>query len=249
MTDFNEKILIGTITLIIGIVAKHIWDKYINRITKLKYSIWHNYIGSSIEDVKFGSVKLLYNSKELTNLYSSNVLIKNETGRDLNDLELNISCDFNSAILVSHGRNLNSIKELKFTDEYAKIIEQNDPDNLANIYTRRDYKIPVINRGDPIQITLLTTNFNNNQPVLFVSTEHKGVKLKYYIEPIKVMGVSQLTSVIIGLLVSIGVCFPIYFLINNYFLVISIALINGWIASLYGVIVLKSKEKIIKMFE
>lgn len=90
MTDFTEKILIGTITLVIGIVIKHIWDKYINRITKLKYSIWHNYIGSSIEDVKFGSVKLLYNQNELQNLYASNVIIKNETGKDLNDLELNM---------------------------------------------------------------------------------------------------------------------------------------------------------------
>jgi hypothetical protein len=249
MTDFTEKILIGTFTLIIGIVIKHIWDKYINRITKLKYSIWHNYIGSSIEDVKFGSVKLLYNQNELQNLYTSNVIIKNETGKDLNDLELNISCDNQSLILVSHGRNTNSIKELEFTDYYASIIEQNDPANANYIYTRRDYMIPVINRGDSIEITLLTTNFNNQRPVLFVTSEHKGVKLKYYIEPIKLMGVSQLTSTLLGLIISVIICVPIYYFICNKTLIIALTLLNGWIASLYGVMILKINDWIKKLLE
>jgi len=249
MTDFTEKILIGAITLIIGIVIKHIWDRYINRITKLKYSIWHNYIGSSIEDVKFGSVKLLYNQNELKNLYASNVILKNETGKDLNDLELNISCDNQSLILVSHGRNTNSIKELEFTDTYASIIEQNNPDNANYIYTRRDYKIPIINRGDTIEITLLTTKFNTQRPVLFVTSEHKGVKLKYYIEPIKLLGVSQLTSTLLGLIISVIICVPIYYFINDKTLIIALTLLNGWIASLYGVMILKINNWMKKILE
>lgn len=249
MTSFNEKILLGTITLIIGIIIKHIWDKYLNRVTKLKYSIWHNYIGSSIEDVKFGSVKLLYNQNELQNLYSSNVIIKNETGKDLSDLELNISCDNGSLILVSHGRNTSSIKELEFTDTYAEIINQNNPDDANFIYTRRDYKIPVINRGDTIEITLLTTNFNNQRPVLYASTEQKGVKLKYYLEPIKLLGVSQLSSTLIGLIASILICIPIYSIISNTTLIIVLTLLNGWIASLYGVLILKFNNWIKKLLE
>lgn len=249
MTDFQEKIILGVITLVIGIVIKHFWDKYLNRITKLKYSIWHNYIGSSIEDVKFGSVKLLYNDNELKNLYSSNVIIKNETGKDLNDLELNISCDNQSLILVSHGKNTNSIKELEFTEEYAGIIEENNPDNSAFIYTRRDYVIPIINRGDNIQITLLTTNFENQMPHLFVSSEHKGVKLKYFIEPVKLLGVAQTTSSIIGLITSVIVCIPIFMYVNNTAAVIILTLLNGWVASLYGVIILKVKKWIKKQFE
>jgi hypothetical protein len=239
MTDFTEKIIIGTITLIIGIIVKHYWDKYHNRISRLKYSIWHNYIGSSIEDVKFGSVRLLYNNNDLKNLYSSNVIIKNETGKDLSDLELNISCVNQNLILVSHGRVIGSIKELEFTDSYSEIIEQNNPDNNEYIYTRRDYKIPVINRGDTIEITLLTTSFNNQKPYLFVSTEHKGVKLKYYLEPLKTMGVPQLQSSLIGVLISLFVCYPIYQFVHNQYLLIGLILLNGWIASLYGVAILK----------
>jgi len=249
MTEFSEKILIGTITLVIGIIMKYIWDKYINRITKLKYSIWHNYIGSSIEDVKFGSVKLLYNQNELQNLYSSNVIIKNETGRDLNNIELNISCDDYSLILVSHGRNKDSIKELEFTDKYTSIIEKNNPSDSDYIYKRRDYKIPVINRGDIIEITLLTTNFNNQRPVLFVSSEHIGVKLKYYIEPIKLMGVSQISSSFIGLIISIVLCLLINFFVFNKSAVIFLSLFNGWIATFYGIAILKIIKWIKKQIE
>lgn len=249
MTDFNEKIIIGTITLVIGILIKHFWDKYINRITRLKYSIWHNYIGSSIEDVKFGSVKLLYNDTELRNLYASNVIIKNETGKDLNDLELNISCNPGSLILVSHGRNSNSIKELEFSDGYSEIIARNNPDDATYIYTRRDYKIPVINRGDVIEITLLTTNFNSDRPVLFVTSEHKGVKLKYYVEPIKLMGVPQTTSVFTGLVASLFLCIPLFYFISNIPLLIGLSLLNGWIASLYGVIILRIYKWLQKLLE
>jgi len=249
MTEFGEKILIGTITLVVGIMIKHVWDKYINRITRLKYSIWHNYIGSSIEDVKFGSVKLLYNNTELRNLYASNVVVKNDTGKDLNDLELNISCNIQSLILVSHGRNSNSIKELEFTSEYNDIIERNNPDDATYIYTRRDYKIPVINRGDKIEITLLTTNFNNERPLLFVTTEHKGVKLKYYIEPIKLLGVSQNSSVLVGLAASLIICIPIFYYINANSLIIVLTLLNGWIASLYGVAILRVYNWIKRLFE
>ncbi len=249
MTEFQTKILIGIITLIVGVIIKHFWDKYINRITKLKYSIWHNYIGSSIEDVKFGSVKLLYNENELKNLYSSNVIIKNDTGKDLSDLELNISCDNQSLILVSHGKNTNSLKEFEFTETYANIIEQNNPDNSAFVYTNRDYKIPVINRGDTIEITLLTTNFQNQCPHLFASTEHKGVKLKYYLEPVKLLGVSQNSSTIIGLIVSIILCFAIFNFTNSIELIIVLTLLNGWIASLYGVFILKGKNWIKRQIE
>jgi len=249
MTEFTEKIIIGSITLIIGIILKHIWDKYINRITKLKYSIWHNYIGSSIDDVKFGSVKLLYNDSELKNLYSSNVIIKNETGKDLSDIELNISCDNQSLILVSHGRNVNSIKELEFTEKYSEIINNNNPNDATYIYTRRDYVIPVINRGDTIEITLLTTNYAKQKPFLFVTTEHKGVKLKYYIEQIKLMGVSQSHSTIIGLITSLIICTPIYYFIDSKLLIIALILLNGWISSLYGVIILKTSNWLKRIIE
>jgi hypothetical protein len=249
MTEFNEKVLIGTITLIIGIAIKHIWDKYINRITRIKYSIWHNYIGSSLEDVKFGSVKLLYNNTELKNLYASNVILKNETGKDVNDLELNISCNNGSLILVSHGRNSNSIKELEFTSNYREIIDRNIPDDATYIYTRRDYKIPVINRGDVIEITLLTTNLNNERPLLFVTSEHKGVKLKFYIEPIKLLGVPQNTSVFTGMAASLILCIPIFYYVKYIPLLIVLSLLNGWIASLYGVVILRIFKWLKRLFE
>lgn len=249
MNELQGKILVGITTLIIGFIINQIWNKYKSRITKLKYSIWHNYLGSSMEDVKFGSVKLLYNENEIKNLYSSNVVIKNDTGKDVDNLELNITCDDQSLILVSNGKNLNSIKELSLTENYTNIAENNDPDDQTYIYTHRDYVIPVINRGDSIEITLLTTNFENKRPFLHVTSEHKGVKLKYFLEPVKLLGVSQNSSTLIGLIISLIVCYPILYFFENPILIIALALFNGWTASLYGVFILKTKYWINKQFE
>ncbi|MBI0399300.1 hypothetical protein [Cyclobacterium marinum] len=249
MTDFSEKILIGFITLVLGVIVKHFWDKIVNRVSKLQYSIWHNYVGSSIEDLKFGSVKLLYNDNELKNLYASNVHLLNSSGKDLDDIELNITCDQNSLIMVSHGQRNRSLNELEFTDKYLKELQSVNKDNQAYVYSRRDYKIPVLNRGDSISITLLTTNFVGEMPFLNVGTDHKGVNLKYFTEQQKLFGVSQAKSVIIGILISIVLCYPIFQYFESKPILISVALLNGWIASIYGILALKLSKWLRNLFE
>ena len=248
MTPLLEKLTLGVGSLIIGIVFNHFWNKYVNKVSHLAFSIWHSYIGSSFEDVNYGSVKLSYNNSEVKNLYSSKIEIRNNSNKDIADLELNISCNDGSLILVSHGKNVNSIKELRFTDSYFRLLEKVSPDNALIIYTHRDYIVPVINRGDRVEINLLMTNTNAIKPILYVTCEHKGIKLKYFSDQPKLFGVPQKESVIIGLVIAIFLCLPIYFLIDNHIIILTLTFLNGLISSIYGVLSLKLNEKIKKVF-
>lgn len=249
MTDFTEKIIIGVVTLIVGIVAKHLWDKIVNKVARLHFQILHSYVGSSIEDAKFGSVKLLYNENSVKNLYSSSVIVSNNSNRDIDDLELNISCDKDSLILVSHGQNTSSLNELEFAEKYLTELQNVTPENQQYVYTRRDYIVPVLNRGDKLTITLLTTNFESRQPVLFVGTDHKGVRLEYFIEPPMLFGVSQTKSAVIGVAVSAALCLLIFKFIDHKLLVIFLSVLNGWVATFYGIAILKVNNWINKAFE
>lgn len=208
--------------------------------------VWHQYIGSSVEDINFGSVKLLYNNQDVTNLYSSTLIITNNSGKNVTNLELLITCDQTSLILVSHAKNRNGIKNLSFTESFSDSIEKHLDENRLYFHQRRDYFIPVINKGDTIDVTLLTTNTDGLQPTIFANTEHEGVKLIFHTEPDKLFGVPQTTSALIGIFVSIVLCLPIYLYIDSTLLLIILSLLNGWIAQLWGVIILKLNQQLIR---
>ncbi len=73
----KDKIFIPLITFLLGVFVTHIWNKFKNRIKLLKYTVWHQYLGMSIDDARFGSLKLLYNNNPIKNLYLSRVILLN----------------------------------------------------------------------------------------------------------------------------------------------------------------------------
>ncbi len=235
----KEKILISTITFILGIFIKHIWDKFKNRISELKYTVWHRYLGGTIDDSRFGSLKLLYNDKPIKNLYMSTILLSNESNRDLSDLELNIICDSNSAILISYGKNRASLNELLFTDKYNAVLVNRKPEDLEFIFKRRDYKLPVLNRGDKVDVTLLTTNNKGIQPVITISCDYPGVKMKYAVVLSELFGESQRQSALLGIIVALLLCIPIIMLIPSKIISVLITLFISIFASLIGVMLIK----------
>lgn len=243
----KEKIIIGFATFILGACFNHVWDKFRKRTLLLKYTVWHYPLGTSGHDPRFGSVKLLYNDNPVNNLFMSTILLSNENNKDLTNLELNIVCDQESMIIISHGRNKSSLNDLTFTDKYTQVLVSNKPESLGYIITRRDYKIPVLNRGDKIDIVLLTTNRQGKQPVLTVSCDYPGVRIKYAQVYQELFGEPLPQSALLGSLIALLLCGPIIFFVGNKTIAIWVAVVLGLFASMLGVVVRKACKFIVKM--
>src|SRR5947209_8689591 len=157
---------------VLGALTHHVWTRFKTRITVLPYQIEHRYLGGSADDAYFGTLKVLHNDTEVRNVYMSSVTFKNESSRDLHDLELNIAAtDSQTAILVSYGKLTSSLKYLPFTDEFEKKLKQAAKGAQVVLWNHRDYKIPVLNRGDGVTVELLTTHGGGQQPSLTVGCD------------------------------------------------------------------------------
>jgi len=245
----KEEILIPLGTFILGLFINHIWEKFKKRISLVKYTVWHLFLGGSADDPRFGSLKLLYNDRPVRNLYMSRVLLSNESNRDLSNVELNVVSDRDSAILVSHGRNMSSLNDLSFTDKYTKVLSELKPENMEYIFGRRDYKLPVLNRGDKVEISLLLTNFKSMQPNITVSCDYPGVKMKYARVFPELFGEPQIHSALLGTLIALLLCVLIIFLIHSKTIAVLLAAFICLFASLLGVLARKICKLIIKILE
>jgi hypothetical protein len=224
----ENNITVPILTFIIGVILKHLWDRFIRRISIINYTMSHHYLGSSSEDPLFGSVKVLYNGNDVKNLYNIFITLSNEGGRDLTNLELNLSCDVQSAILISYASKKSSLNQLEFTEKYSKILGSDNPDLVSLKFHRRDYIIPVLNRGQQIDVLLLMTNFGGNKPEVFVGCDHTGVKMRLRKLPPQVLfGESLRLSSFIGLIFALILCY----LLSISSLSLSVV---AWLAFLIG---------------
>lgn len=240
----TEKIIIGFISLVLGIIIKNIWDKLKNRIAILNYTIDFLYLGATEEDPLFGSVKILYNNSPAENLYMATFTLENNSNRDLSDFELNIVSYDNTLMIVSHGYNINSTKNLLFTDNYSQMLRDGQSEHLSYLTTHRDYHIPIFNRGDKILINILTTNLNRVKPNISASIEVPGVRMKYAKPVQKIFGEPLQISSLLGILIAVLLTIITANYINNLTVVLAVTLFLGLAASLLGVIA----RKILRLF-
>ncbi|MCK4672769.1 hypothetical protein KAT67_02170 [candidate division WOR-3 bacterium] len=228
-----QIILFSFITFVLGIIITHLWTKYKTRIKKIKYNVQYQYLGASVDDTRFGSVKLLYNDKPIKCLYNAKVLLSNESHHDISDMEINIVCDPDSTIILSFGRNTSSFNELAFTKDYGKVL--NEGKNLVYIFTRRDYMLPVLNRGDKVEILLLMTNVHNKQPIVEVNCDYAGVRMKYSPKaPYELFGESLQHCSLLGSFITLLLCISIVLFIGNRVIAVFLAAVIALFASLVG---------------
>lgn len=245
----QNNIIISVLTFIIGIIIKHLWDRFIRRTTIINYTTSYHYLGSSTEDPLFGSVKVLYNGSDVKNLYNVFITLSNESSRDLTELEINMNCDLQSAILISYASKKDSLKQLDFTESYSKILQSDDPSTISLKFHKRDYIIPVLNRGQQIDILLLATNFEGNMPKISVGCDHEGVKMRMKkLPPQLLFGESVRLSALIGLIFALILCYLVSISSITLTLATWLGFLIGAFASLIGWLVIKLYRLIRKVF-
>lgn len=200
----------------------------------------HQNLGLSEDNPLFGSVKISHNDVPAKSLFISSVILTNDSNRDITGIQIDISCDQQSLILVAHGSNLSTLKYLNFSDKYTKMLTDDHPINDLSMFRFREFAVPVFNRGDQVMISALVSNDVGTQPNVTVSCEHPGVKLRIQKRPPQIIfGESSPIAFLIGILLSIIAC---YFLIESGVSVhtgVWISFVLGTTCTVIGVIIIK----------
>jgi hypothetical protein len=213
-----------------------------NGLKTITYTVNHQGVAFSSNDPIFGSIQVMWHQSNVVNLYISTIEITNNTNRDFKDISFKVYS--NDTDLLSERT------EIKGT---AQIIEWSIPfkqllavqsgnvptKQQLDIYSkRREYILPVFNRGQKAVLTFLTSDPSGvSGPAVWVDMQHQGARVLYQSSGPQIHGVPQKIALILGLIVSfavLGAC--IFFSISIWFSSL-ICLIVGLISQSLGALV------------
>ncbi len=241
----DNKIVISTGAFIAGIVGTWITQQILNKRGVFSYSVFHNRVGISADDAVFGSVKITLNGNEMPNLYLSVIEIRNESSKDYEDVEMRVWS--NDTVLLSEQTQIDETSyRLELTDKYKKEFHSSEPQEVTEyqrelLGKRREYVVPVFNRGQIIKLTYLNSAKVNTMPTIQVDAVKKGVKLVFRPPLNKLLGESQSHAALVGIIIG---CLGAAILIANETKLWQAV----WIAFIYGVLVVVPGAYFIKLY-
>jgi len=248
MQIINSYILPAA-TFVLGLITKHLFDLYRNKISKIQYSINKSFLGVSGEDNRFGKVQVIYNDNiPVQNLYLCNIVLVNTSNRDFNDIEFTVWCDTDSLILISHAHKTNSINPINLTQQFVDQFTSQLQVNPNLVMTRRPYVVSVLNRDDSLTFSCLVTNNKGQVPNIYLDCEHEGLKLvPNFIQPQLFWGENQAVAAWCGLIICAIFAALLSCFITTKWLLIPTVYLLGALCLIPGVIILKVCKRIRKL--
>jgi hypothetical protein len=227
----------------------------------LRWEAHHAHIALSAADARFGNIQVLYNNNPVQNLFTTTVRVENESTTDLSDLDLNLFYTDGSLIYTATAAVSGSANELELSQRFKDRREQlmkttpNDPTLLAlapSLISRRDFMVPVLNRGGTVTATLLVQNPQGRLPFINVACDHRGVRLVFRGPRQLTFGVNQRTAAITGLVVGLlliflAFCFALIPLAVASYLVL--ALLVGAFGQLFGAALVRLGRAVLQLLD
>ena len=153
------------------------------KIAKFQWWVKVDRIALSADDPVFGSVRVHWGGSEVQNLYLATLMVENTSEKDFENVSLTIYPDMGTKLLNERTAIVDTPKIVKWSLEFDQKLqvqrgEEATSDQFDLYFTRREYLVPVINRGQSLQFQYLCTRPQDNLlPNVFVDVSTKGVKL------------------------------------------------------------------------
>ena len=231
---------------VLGAVVVQLWRQYLQRMVTVRWSVTYETLAAGGESPAWGHIEILHNSQPVGNLIQwCRVEIENESGsRDLSNVVVRLEYDHGTAAFLNGGGALEgSNKPLplapSFSAEIDYYLATPEPDRKANdFYRRREYLIPVMNRGvKAIALFLVIPTASN--PTLHVHCDHLNVRFKHRLERPMTYGVVQKHAGVTGLGIGIMVAVALALSLTNIWAAVFVALMVGAYGPLLGVAVIR----------
>lgn len=241
-----------------GAILVHLWRRYRNRMVILRWQASHQALAISARDVLFGTIEVRYNGNPVQNLFFTTVDVQNESARDLTNVDLNLVFQDGTTIYMAHGAVQGSANTLPFADPFAADLTRllalppNDPSApalAAALSRRRDFRVPVLNRGGSVRVAMLVQASAGRQPLVQLACDYPGVRLVFQGPRQLVFGVEQGRAALAGFVAGAVLVFAVTasalsprlvattsFLIGSLTAVLGAALIRTarWVARALG---------------
>lgn len=242
----------------VGAILAHLWQRYRNRMVVLRWQAWHQPIALSAQNPAFGTIEVRYNGNVVQNVFLSRVEIENESNKDLVNLDLNVLYTDGTTIYTAEGLVQGSVNGLLFTPGFAADLNRlltmstDDPSHaplLNHLARRRDFRIPVLNRGGKANIALLVHAPPTGQnPFIHLATDSAGVKLVMQGPRFLLFGVDRNIAALVGLIFGAGLVVVIGTRIGTPYILALVAFIIGAFAAPLGAALVRALRFVRRLF-
>lgn len=239
---------ISLISALVGFGLSQIATKLSNKTGTFRYTVRTDRIGLTAEDPIFGTVKVLWQENDVRNLYTSTIQLENATSKDFEKVAFKVYTEAETILLNERASILETAYGLEWTDDFKRrmfLKEGESPtQEQLNIYNhRREYIIPIFNRGQIVEITYLCTRPKDDQiPLLWLDTLTKGIRLKQIKNFDLIWGVPSNFAIKRGVFVAILTLLFCGFFVNSIWLATSLSMIVGLGGVLWGAVLYKTER-------
>lgn len=226
-----------------GLIMSWLTQRILNKRGVFLYSIHNNRVGLTETHPVFGNVVVTWNNNTVSNLYLTTIVLKNNSMNDYEDIPLSAYTS-NTRLLTEFTSIVGTPNILVWTENYQKLVQVAEgslpTENQYQTYnSRRDYNIPILNRGESVKLSYLNALIEGEIPYIFLSIAKKGIKLKLQVEKNQILGVPQLDATIIGFFITFILVCLLITNISNLWLIGLFSLFLGLIVQLPGVYSIK----------
>jgi hypothetical protein len=243
-----HDIVMALVASLISIAATLVVQWLLNRRRLITWSATHTRLGISADDAVFGSVRVTINGNPVQNLFSSTVELVNQSTKDFEQLPIRIYAG--DVSLQSERSELVGTTQIippspTYVEEIAVRPSEKPTDAQLNIWTsRRDYLIPVFNRGQKARFTYLCIANNDQLPEIYVEIQHQGVLAKFRPPTPQYMDVPQARAALIGSTIGVAALAAISQFSLAGASIGLVALIYGLLAVVPGAMIYRGLRKI-----
>lgn len=244
----ENKFVIAVVSWIGGILAAVLVQQILSRRRVLSYFVNHWKVGTSADDRTFGSVQITWNGAQVPNLYLSTVELTNESSRDLQDVHVKAFTG-DTTLLSEFPHLIGTTRSVKYSPEYEQeiaVAPAATPTQLQReIYgQRREYLVPVLNRGQKIRFQYINISQSEKQPTIWLEVLHPGVVLKFRPPQNQIFGVSQPMATLAGILLGLLFTTLLYAYCPYVWLIAFGSLFFGFIAQVPGAYAIRAFRQV-----
>lgn len=216
---FENQYANETLMVVIGTLIGYIATKFTSKMSVVTYNVSTSKLGETANNDIHGKIEVSHRGQVLPNFYCANIVVQNSSTQDLENIQMLFFVGDGVLILSDFIRYTNAVKKIPYSSEYEEISKT--PSN-KNFFSRREYLIPVLNRGQSINVELtLTHRPDVGFPYINASMVHKGAKLIERPNVIALHGIPMNRTLPWG--IALGI---------TLYVVVSLSALNPWISGL-----------------
>jgi len=249
MSDtLRSQLAVSLISLAIGALITMVMTRLLGKTARLRYSTRTDRLAIAADDPIFGSLRVSWQNQAMRNLHMASVEIENTSTRDFENVEFKVYTANETFLLNERTSVVGTPYIVNWSDAFRTSLAVAPGASLSdaqwNIYYHsREYRVPVLNRGQVLQLSYLCTRPNDDAiPAVFVSTQLKGATLKYQFRSNLVLGVPVQLAIGRGLVVASLVVVACALSLRSVWVASGISLVAGLCALLLGAVEYKAER-------